>query len=399
MSAQAKSKQGAKFADPVTQKLHDSLISNFGSPERKIDTPHPAAQTIAERRTKLLRGFDLSSAQGVLPLTNEDYHEQANPIVRSALFAAIKSRGRYDDWTEVFSLGGDVWYKGPQLTVDHEELFTRILVKARGRSLTKPVPFLMTEALKWLKLKDSGPNRTRVRTLLDDLKEASVRIASKSALNRLYNILTRQDLEAMPDGKFLKQFVSNRYSEYLPMIMQSYQASEPFVIDLDFIGRIAQQPNTRRMMVELDPMMALVFDGVNTTLVPFEIWDTLDSYGKKLLPFVASHRDGVFRLPLKDYHSLSGSKSSYEGVERRFKSDFNKRLQEYEAKGFIEPGWVIVRNRDHLWMVDGLKGGAPLKIRSELLKGSFIAPEPELYDYDDEADFFEGDPPEQKSLL
>jgi hypothetical protein len=368
--------------DQIIEARQADLLRHFGPAE---DKSAGRTAAIAERRTKLFRTFDLSSAQGVLPLTHEDYHEQANPIVRSALFAAIKSRGKYDDWEDIFSLGGMVKYKGPQLTVDHEELFTRILVKARGRSLTKPVPFRMTEALGWLKLKDSGPNRTRVRTLLDDLKEGSVRIASKSALNRLYNILTRQDLEAMPDGKFLKQFVMNRYSEYLPMIMQSYQDSEPFEIDLDFIGRTAMQPNTRLMMAELDPMMALIFDGVNTTLVPFEIWDTLDSYGKKLLPFVASHRDGVFRLPLKSYHCLSGSKSSYESVERRFKSDFNKRLQEYEEKGWIEPGWVIVRSREHIWMVDGLKGAAPLKIKSELHKGNFIDPAPETrYDYDDD---------------
>ena len=401
MSAQAKSKQEARFADPVTQNLYESLTSTFGPTDPKVEKPDPITQTITERRTKLLSAFDLSSAQGVLPLTNEDYHEQANPIVRSALFAAIKSRGKYEDWVEIFSLGGSVKYKGPQLTVDHENLFTKILVKARGRSLTKPVPFLMTEALGWLKLKDSGPNRTRVRNLLDDLKEGSVRIASKSTLNRLYNILTRQDLESMADGKFLKQFVSNRYSDYLPMIMQSYRDKEPFEIDLDFIGRTAQQPNSRRLMVELDPMMALVFDGVNTTLVPFDIWDTLDAYGKKLLPFIASHRDGVFRLPLKDYHCLSGSKSTYESVERRFKSDFNKRLVEYEAKGYIEPGWVIVRNRDHIWMVDGLKGAAPIRIKSELSKGNFVdhSNPKDFYD-EDLGDFIEGEvSPEQQSLL
>lgn len=395
----AKQPQLKSAADQLeADRLRTALFEHFGPAEPKPDL---VAQTITERRNKLLQTFDLSSAQGVLPLTNEDYHEQANPIVRSALFAAIKSRGNYDDWVDIFSLGGSVKYKGPQLTVDHEHLFTKILVKARGRSLTKPVPFLMTEALGWLKLKDSGPNRTRVRTLLDDLKQGSVRIASKSTLNRLYNIITRQDLEAMPDGKFLKQFVINRYSDYLPMITQSYRDKEPFEIDLDFIGRTALQPNSRRLMVELDPMMALVFDGVNTTLVPFEIWDTLDSYGKKLLPFIASHRDGVFRLPLKDYHCLSGSKSTYESVERRFKSDFNKRLIEYEAKGHIEPGWVIVRNRDHVWMVDGLKGAASIRIKSELAKGKFVDQGPENpYEDEDFSDFIEGElAPEQQSLL
>lgn len=361
------------------------------------------SKTIADRRSKLRKGFDLSSAQGVLPLTNEDYHEQANPIVRSALFAAIKSRSKYDDWVDIFSLGGSIKYKGPQLTVDHEMLFTRILVRARGLSLTKPVPFSMTEALGWLKIKDSGPNRTRIRNLLDDLKEGSVLIASKSALNRLYNILTRTDLESFVDGLFLRQLVLNRYTDYLPMIMQSYKDEEPFEISLDFIGRIANQTNTRRLMVELDPMMALLFDGVNTTLVPFDIWDSLDAYGKKLMPFIASHRDGVFNLFLESYHSLSGSKSTYESVERRFKSDFNKRLHDYEAKGYIEPGWAIVRNRDYRWTVTGLKGGEALKIRSELLKvGGFIDPDPSAHYAEDgqieTGETFENEP-EQQNLL
>lgn len=368
--------------------------------ETKILNPaEPLTQTIADRRTKLLKGFDLSSAQGILPLTNEEFHEQANPIVRSALFAAIKSKGRYDEWTDIFSLVGTVKYKGPQLTVDHEMLFTRILVRARGRSLTKPVPFLMTEALGWLNIKDSGPNRTRIRTLLEDLEAGSVKIASKSMLARLYNVLTRKDLESLPDGNFLKQSVTNRYSEYLPMIMDCYNNKEPFEISLSFINRNATQGNSRRLMVELDDMMALLFDGVNTTLVPFELWDSLDAYGKKLMPFIASHRDGVFNLLLESYHCLSGSKSTYESVERRFKSDFNKRLKEYEDKGYIEPGWGIVRNREHRWMVTGLKGADALKIKSELLKGSFVDPDPAVhYADEDESDVIEH-APDQASLL
>lgn len=329
-------------------------------------------QAVAERRTKLIKGFDQSSAQGILPLTNEDYHEQANPIVRSALFAAIKSGSKHEDWVEIFALGSNVEFKGPQLTVDHEILFTRILVRARGRSLMKPVPFVMTEALQWLDLKDSGPNRNRVRKLLDDLKDASVRIACKSTLKRLHNVLTRTDLEKLPGGQLLRDVVNTRYSEYLPMIMQSYRNNEPFKITLDFINRIADQGKSKRLMVELDIFMALLFDGVNTTLLPFEIWDSLDSYGKKLMPFIASHRDGVIPLLLETYHQLSGSKSTYVSVERRFKSDFKKRLAGYEEKGYIEPGWDIVRNRDDKWIVTGLKGASAIKIKSELLKSSLV---------------------------
>lgn len=359
-------------------------------------------EEVAERRSKLIRLFDLSAAQGVLPFTNEDYHEQANPIVRSALFAVTRTRDTFVDWVEIFSLGGTIRYKGPQLTVHHEMLFTRILVRARGRSLTKPVPFTMTEALKWLDLKDSGANRTRIRGLLEDLKEARVRIASKSALGRLYNILTRKDLADRPGGSALRTLVEDRYTDYLPMIVQSYNGGEPFEIDLDFIGRIATQGRSRRLHIELDPMMALLFDGVNTTLLPFEIWDTLDPFGKRLLSFVASHRDGVYKLLLESYHRLSGSKSEYTKVERRFKSDFMARLRKYEALQYIEPNWDVVRNRDDKWLVTGLKAGPAIKIQSELFNTpvALLSDSVDSYTYDKHDSEVESEiAPEQKALL
>lgn len=325
---------------------------------------------VTERKSKLLRTFDLASAQGILPLTNREFHEMANSIVRSALFAAIKSKGTYAEWSEIFSLGGTIRYKGPQLTVNHEMLFTRIHALARGQSLTKPVIFTMTEALGWLGLSDSGPNRKKVRELLDDLKDGDVRVACKATLNRIYNILTRSDLERLPDGQFLKKLVENRYSSYLPAILENHRNDEPFEIDLSFITRIATQGRSRRIMVELDPMMALLFDGVNTTLLPFEVWDELDQFGKKFMCFVASHGGGVYNLLLENYHNLSGSKSSFEKVKRRFKSEFMARLRVYEEKNYIEPGWDVVRSREGDWLVIGIKGGPAIKIRSELRSGS-----------------------------
>lgn len=368
------------------------------------DTTTEMSELISDRRSRLLKNFDLSSAQGVLPLTNEEFHEQANPIVRSALFAAIKSRPGYDDWTNIFSIGGTVVYKGPQLTIQHEMLFTRILVRARGRSLTKPVHFSMTEALSWLGLKDSGPNRDRAKSLLEDLKQASVKITSKSILKRLYNILTREDLDTVAgDGSFLKSYVKNRFGDYLPMIMKSYTNGEPLEIGLDFITRITNQGHSKRLLVELDVMMSLLFDGVNTTLVPFEVYDEVDAYGKKLLTFIASHRDGVYNMLLENYFDLSGSKSVYSSVERRFKTDFLARLRDYEARFYIEPGWDVVRSREHKWMVVGLRSGPALRIRSELLKRSITDPDPvcpeELEDFyeEDQTDF--GPAPEQADLL
>ena len=66
---------------------------------------------IDDRKVKLKQKFDLESAQGILPFTNERLFEQSNPILRSALFTAgkmnVKDRIHYQEWTEIFSLGRD----------------------------------------------------------------------------------------------------------------------------------------------------------------------------------------------------------------------------------------------------------------------------------------------------
>jgi hypothetical protein len=119
-------------------------------------------------------------------------------------------------------------------------------------------------------------------------------------------------------------------------------------------------------MLNLDPIIAVFFDGVNTTLLPFEIWAQLDRFGKKLLPFIASHRDGVFPIRLESYHEFSGSKSEYEKVKRRVKSELKKRFHAWEQIGYIEPGWDIYRNNDGEEIVCGLKSGKAIRIRSAL---------------------------------
>ena len=355
-------------------------------------TPQEVVQgTIDDRKVKLLDKLDHESSQGILPFTNELYYEQANPVVRSALFTAGKMNvgqgSHYLDWTEIFSFGGgSIHYRGPLLTVDHEVVLVKLMVLARGRSLTKPIQAFQADLVKWLKLdSDSGRNYKKARRILDDLAAAEIRISSKPALKRLLAILTSPALSDIPDGAFFQSYIQNRFNNHLKMIAQGLADDQPVSLSMKMVENQTHNTVTKRMMINLDPVFAIFFDGVNTTLLPFEIWDDLDRFGKKLLSLIASHRDGVYPVMLEKLHEFSGSKSEYLKVKRRVKSDLKKRFEEWEGKNYIIQGWSISRNDNGDEVVRGLKAGAAVRIRSKLTLPPVIETEEDLERGSDES--------------
>lgn len=337
-------------------------------------TPREKTQgVIDERRHQLQQRFDLDSGQGILPFTNEKYYEQSNPIVRSALFSAIKMGKHYTEWTPIFSFGASsIQYRGPALTVDHEMVLARLMVLARGKSLTKPIHAYLADVRKWLKLDQSGANFAKARKILDDLAAGEMKISDKFALKRLYQILTSPSVSDRPDGKFFKDFIDNRFSDQLKMIAESLESNEPIEITMRFVSSEASSPRTGRLMISLDPITACFFDGVNTTLIPFEIWEAQDKFGKKLLSFIASHRDGVFPIKLENYHRFSGSISDFEKVKRRVKSDMKKRCEGWEKDNYIEPGWSFRKNNEGEELLEGLKLSKSIRMKSELTLEPYI---------------------------
>lgn len=322
---------------------------------------------IEDRKTKLLDKFDDLSGQGILPLTDDRFFEQANPIVRSSLFSMAKMGGEMRDWTEIFSFGhGSINYRGPSMTVDHEQVLARIMQLARGRSLTKPVSCTLADVRRWLNISDTGPNFSKARAVLDDLAGGEIRISCKHALARLYKLLTSPAVSSMADGKFFKDYIDNRYGPQIQMIAAALNTDTTVDISMRFITNQAQDSRSGRLLLNIDPIMAVFFDGVNTTMVPFDVWDDLDRFGKKLLPFIASHRDGVYPMMLENYHKFSGSKSDYWKVKRRFKSDMKKRFIGWEEKGYIDPGWELYVNNTGDEMVKGLKLGDSVRLKSRL---------------------------------
>ena len=342
------------------------------SDELKLTPEEIQRGIIDEKRAKLRQKFEMESAQGILPFTNERFFEQSNPIVRSALFTAgkinIRLKSQYLDWTEIFSLGnGSIHYRGPLLTVDHEIVLVRLMALARGHSLTKPIHATQADLVRWLDLDtDSGANYVKARRILDDLGAAELRITSKPALEKLLSILTSPALADMSDGKFFQEYVKNRFGDQLKMIAHGIENDHPIDVSLGFITNQTHNRLTKRMLINLDPIAAIFFDGVNTTMVPFEVWDKLDRFGKKLLPLIASHKAGVYPYMLEKYHEFSGSKSEYAKIKRRFKSELKKRFEDWEQKKYIIPGWKIERNSAGAEVVSGLKTHESVRLRSKL---------------------------------
>lgn len=376
------------------------------APTEQPSSSEPGQDGVAERRTRLIKKLDTESAQGCLPFTNEAFFEQSNPIVRSALFSVGSAKGSYDDWTPIFGLGaGNISYRGPFLSVDHETVLARLMVLARGKSLTQPVAFHVANVVRWLKLAESGPNFAKAKRILDDLGRAQLKISHRPALQRLYHLLTASQ-EGRPDGKFFKNYIDNLYGPHLKSLAAALEKRESFEIDLRFVTKASRHSITGRMLVNLDPMAAVFFDGINTTLIPFEVWEDLDGFGKKLLPYIASHRDGVFPIKLENYYKLQGSKSksTYENSRRKFKFDLTKRLEVWQAKKYIEPGWEIYRGADEDWILGGnVRVGEAIRIRAnETLLGVLdeVASEEDLeelgtdfieHDDDKTVDMFDGD--------
>ncbi len=336
-------------------------------------TPHEVLRgAIDESKSKLRNKLDLESSQGILPFTNELYYEQMNPVVRSSLFTAgkmnVKNGSHYLEWTEIFSFGGgSIHYRGPHLTVDHEVVLVKLMVLARGRSLTKPIHAFQADLLRWLKLDAaSGKNYVKARRILDDLAAAEIRISSKPALQRLLAILTSPAIAELPDGLFFQSYINNRFKDHLKMIAKGLADDQPVNVTMKLVTSQTHNTVTKRMMINLDPVFAIFFDGVNTTLLPFEIWDDLDRFGKKLLSLISSHRDGVYPVMLEKIHEFSGSKSEFEKVKRRVKSDLKKRFEDWESKNYIVPGWNISRNDNGIEIIRGLKAGEAVRIRSKL---------------------------------
>ncbi|MBB4861309.1 hypothetical protein HNP46_000120 [Pseudomonas nitritireducens] len=331
-----------------------------------------------EARAKKLESTVL---QGKLPFQGEQYFEQANPIARSCIFRVVapKSLKETNDWTPVFSISGEsIFLKGATLLADHEEIWTKLLAYTRGRSIFKPVSVTKAELVEVLGLGDSGSSFAKVEQILEDLRDTRLRVSSRPALEKLVRILTTPSASTDPDTVSYANHIKLVYGEHIKLLTEGLANGEDVDIEMGFLTNRTRNKTRGREVLNLDPLTCLLFDGVNTTLVPHEVRRQLDAFGKRFMTFVASHRDGVYDLPLESYFHLAGYNSTFEKMGRKFKSQMKTRLEEYEEKKFIEPGWSFQRSKETGdWKLCGLKRGPALKIGANTLEFIPAAPEPE----------------------
>lgn len=364
--------------------------------------PTESSRESKKAAVKVLR--DQQSIQGILPFAPDEYFEQANPLLRSGIFGPKRIKERYDDFIDIFSLGGGaIRYRGPRLNTQHETVLLNLMQLARGRSLTRPVSIQTIEALNWLELKKAGKSYDKVNDILKDLADGRIEIAHRPAQRRLISLLTSKDLTKLPDAKFFRDYIQNTFGEQLEMLIRAEANNEVSPIQMSFITRIAESPHGRRRLINLDPIAALFLDGTNTAFLPVKIWQSsaYDYVDRRVLGYINTHRDGVFAHKLDKYHKLVSATYAYDAKGRsRFKSDMNKRLIRWEKELLIEPGAGIVLGAEDEWVLSGLKAGPDLRYGNVemALPNPKLALEDDLHDEEDDGDD-EDDQQRQGALL
>lgn len=359
-------------------------------------------ESVREAKKAAVQGLrDQQSIQGILPFAPDDYFEQANPLLRSGIFGPKRIKERYDDFIDIFSLGGGaIRYRGPRLNTQHETVLLNLMQRARGRSLTKPVSFQTIEALTWLELKKAGKSYGKVNEILNDLADGRIEIAHRPAQRRLISLLTNKDLSKLPDAKFFRDYIQNTFGEQLEMLIKAEANNEVAPIGMSFITRISESPHGRRRLINLDPIAALFLDGTNTAFLPVKIWQSskYDYVDRRVLGYINTHRDVVFSHRLDKYHALVSASYAYDAKGRsRFKSDMNKRLIRWEKDLLIEPGAAITLGSEDEWVLAGLKAGPELRYSS--VEMALPPPDVDDEDEDEDEDFVEEDAPQQGALL
>lgn len=361
------------------------------SGDDKQDEASPT-DSVRQAKKAAVQGLrDQQSIQGILPFAPDDYFEQANPLLRSGIFGPKRIKERYDDFIDIFSLGGGaIRYRGPRLNTQHETVLLNLMQRARGRSLTKPVSFQTIEALNWLELKKAGKSYDKVNDIFKDLADGRIEIAHRPAQRRLISLLTSKELSKLPDAKFFREYIQNTFGEQLEMLIKAEANNEVAPIGMSFITRISESPHGRRRLINLDPIAALFLDGTNTSFLPVKIWQSsdYDYVDRRVLGYINTHRDGVFAHKLDKYHSLVSASYAYDAKGRsRFKSDMNKRLVRWEKELLIEPGASITLGAEDEWVLSGLKAGPELRYSTVEMP----LPPPEADDAFDEDDDAEDD--------
>ena len=299
---------------------------------------------IVRNRPKKTLETMLIQYQDRLNFWNEDFYEQSNPLARSGLFSISLGKTHIDDYEPVRVLGeGEILYRGHRLNVFDEEVFLQLLSYMRGLTLIKPLSIKKKQLLKDLGLNDSGKNYQRLTESLNRLDSGKLKIFSQAALNKLFVIMNDPNLAKTMEPEFVK-LIAEKFGDLKIAIESALKNKQSFFVTIGFIQNNSENIANGNLLINIDPLIVLLFDGTNTTRTARFERKMLCPAEKRLLTFVMSHSLPIYDMNLVSYRELLGSESKQSSM-RKFRADLEKWLSNLEKIGRIESGWQVTTSK------------------------------------------------------
>ena len=300
------------------------------------------------------------SAQGILPFWPNDLFEFPNVLVRSGVFSISRQLKHYSNWTPVPAWGvTNIEMYGPQLGEDHKEVWEQLLSYKRGQPITRPL-FLHTNQLlrelSWdISGKQGAPGGTQYKKLnkiIDELDRAKMRISDPKLLQNLVFLYKAFQREAAQNDPKLASVIQTRYGQQISEIVRALQDGDEYMLTMNFIAATGTNKRKKRAVIEIDPIVVIMFDGINTTLINRQARKEMSTtLGRAVLLFVESHTGEIPNMRCSTWQGLVGSSMKN---KRQFKTNLRKSLVECEEKGFIWPNWDFYEADDGEWGTYGI---------------------------------------------
>lgn len=274
----------------------------------------------------------------------DEFFEQCNPLARCGIFSiSNKAHEFYQEPIEIRVVGdGKISYTGWRLSIFDEDVFLQLLHYMRGQSLVKPFKVSKGKILKDLGLNTGGNMYTKLDESIVRLRSAEIEVSANSALQKIVNILTKPHLKSTIDRSFLKTLEEN-YQPFIEEILLAIEGGYTYNLSMRFLQNAGGSDRSPHLVVKIDPLMVLLYDGIHTTRVNRYERQSLCAAEKRLLEFTQSHRGRIYDLTVESYAEVLGSGTDFEniGSVRKFKANLKKWFSTLEKINRIEPGWTI----------------------------------------------------------
>ncbi len=274
----------------------------------------------------------------------ETFFEQSNPLARSSVFVASaksKTTTYFKKYTPLNVVGeGNIEYRGAQLFVFDETVFLTLLNYLRGQTLLRPLDVSKKSLLEDMGFSNGGKNHKKLIDALDRLDSGSLKISSRHVLKKLSEFLLNPHLQNNMNPEFVAEMQS-RYGKFVEAIDSAAYNNEDFFITVKFFQNYGCNPDNGKLIIQLDPLLVLLYDGINTTRTDKFERRHLTPTETRLLTYIHSHEAEVFTLKLETIHELIGSTTNLERSRSVFMKTITKSLETLERLQRIVPGWSV----------------------------------------------------------